>query len=146
LRKLIMEASSNGKLQRDQMMQIVQLLRQLAQNINDLKFTRKINEEITDAEFKELSSKERKLSNLADELVLKIFDSIITDIQAPATQIKITIEKVNAALVHLENVNKILQVASQVINLFTTVTLAVATGNIAQVGTIIQQIDGLLNA
>jgi hypothetical protein len=141
-----MKASSNGKLQRDQMMQIVQLLRQLAQSINDLKFTRKINEEITDAEFKELSSKERKLSNLADELVLKIFDSIITDIQAPATQIKITIEKVNAALIHLENVNKILQVASQVVNLFTTVTLAIATGNIAQVGTIVQQIDGLLNA
>jgi hypothetical protein len=141
-----MKASSNGKLQRDQMMQIVQLLRQLAQSINDLKFTRKINEEITDAEFKEPSSKERKLSNLADELVLKIFDSIITDIQAPATQIKITIEKVNSALVHLENVNKILQVASQVVNLFTTVTLAITTGNIAQVGTIIQQIDGLLNA
>lgn len=139
-------SSSNGKLPRDQLLQIVKLLRELAQNINNLKFTKIIDEEITDSEFKELSVEERKLNDLADDLVLKIFDSIVMDIQAPAAQIQITIEKVNNTIVHLEDINKILQIASKVVNLFTTVTLAISTGNIARVATIIQQIEDLLNA
>ena len=136
--------SASNKLKRDELMKNITSLIEVAQNINDFRFSQKIDDKITDDEFRKLSVEERKIRDLIDELTLKLFESIVTDITAPGDKIQQTISKVNDALGELEEVNKILGIASKVISLFTTVTLAASTGNVAQIGTIIQQIDDLL--
>jgi hypothetical protein len=139
-----MNTSSTGRLERDQLMQLVQILRSIAHQINELKFTRKIAGEITDVEFKELTVEESKLNKLADDLVLAIFDSILLDLQMPLSQIQTTIKKVNHSIEHLENINKIIQIASKVVDIFTTITRTIATGNIGEVATILEQIEELI--
>jgi len=136
--------SASNKLKRDELMKNITSLIDIAQNINDFKFSQKIDDKITDDEFRKLSVEERKIRDLIDELTLKLFESIVTDIKTPGDKIQQTIGKVNDALGELEEVNKILGIASKVINLFTTVTLAASTGNVAQISTIIEQIDDLL--
>lgn len=139
-----MNTSSTGRLERDQLMQLVQILRAIAHQINELKFTQKIEGEITDVEFRELTVEEGKLNELADNLVLAVFDSILLDLQTPLSQIQTTIKKVNHSIEHLENINEIIQIASKVVNLFTTITRTIATGDIGEVATILEQIEELL--
>lgn len=137
-------APPTKKLEREQLMEIVRSLVKLAQDINDQKFSQIINGEITNTEFKELSIQEIKLRELADDLTIKIFTSILTDIEKPAQRIAETIQKVDDAILSLAEINKVLQIVGELINLFTTVTLAISTGNVAQVATILGQIETLL--
>lgn len=141
---MMTDSANNRLLIRDELKDNVRLLRKTAQAINDFKFSQSIDEKITDEEFDKLTVEENKIRALADALIRKIFQSIVTDIKTPGNKIQQTVGKVNDALGELEEINKILNIASKVINLFTTITLTISTGNIAQIDTIIKQIDNLL--
>ena len=137
-------APSTQKLERDKLMDNVKSLLKLSQDISEQEFSKIIAGEITNADFKELSIQELKLRDLADDLTINIFTSIQTDIKEPAQKIAQTIQKINEAILDLAEINKILQILGKLINLFTTVTLAISTGNIALIANILDQIQALL--
>jgi hypothetical protein len=72
-----------------------------------------------------------------------IFQSIVTDMQDSRQKIITATNKVNSKIQELQEINQILGQLELIINLFSTVTLAVGTGNPALIANIVGQITAL---
>lgn len=131
------------QLSRGQLIQARESLRDLVRKIhvqkNDLLDEGKIDRD----QFNKISRREMKIRNLIDEITVLIFQSIVTDLQEPGQKIIAATNKVNSKIEELQEINQILARLELVINLFSTVTLAVGTGNPALIANIIGQITAL---
>jgi hypothetical protein len=136
--------AQNKRLTREQLMENIRLLMETADKIRDFRFDQKLDGKITSQQFAELGVEERKIRDLVDQLALLIFDSIITDLQTPGEKLQATMIKVNKALSRLAEVNRIISIVGKVVNLFASVTLAISTGNLAQIATVVKQVEDLL--
>jgi hypothetical protein len=131
------------QLSREQLIQARESLRDLVWKIhaqkNDLLDEGKIDRD----QFNKISRREMKIRNLIDEITVLIFQSIVTDLQEPGQKIIAATNKVNSKIEELQEINQILARLELVINLFSTVTLAVGTGNPALIANIVGQITAL---
>lgn len=128
------------ELKRQQLIQARDLLRDLVWKIHDRKNDLLDEEQITRDEFNKISRREIRIRNLIDEITVLIFQSILTDIKEPEQKIIAATNKINNAIQELQEINKFLSGLELVINLFSTIVLAVGTGNPALIARVLDQI------
>jgi len=133
----------NNKLKRLELIQSRESMIELLWEIHLLK-NNLFDQGIIDRDgFKKISRREAQIKYLIDDLTVRIFESILTDIEEPRKKIMAATVKINNAIQELQEINKFLHGLDLFINLLSTVVLSVSTGNPALIARILDQIISL---
>ena len=129
-----------GKLSRDELRSTIKALRSLSETLFDEILDLLDSRDTED--FRQLVDSKRDIDEKIRELTLAIFDDIMVDIEEPRQQIKLSINRVEFSIKSLQNMNHKLQILRPIINLLDTIITATKTLSVANIGVIVDQIEG----
>lgn len=111
-----------------------QRLKQVVNSINNKRV------ELSLADSLEISKRLTRLNSLISRIAIRQIDEIVTDLEQPKERIREVTGKLGAAIEELEEVNKFVQILTNLTNLVSAI-LKPASGGLVKIAAIVDQLN-----